>query len=523
MLDLTITRWNDAEFAQVSVGQPDCRMNLGATDSIAFSQLYTEKNRKDSYCAMVSTQSIGVESGLQYLPEYRAPMENCSPNQALLPLTAKVNSLGRLEIGGCEVTALVEQFGSPLYILDEETLRTACSQYRNAFKRYYRGESQVLYASKAWSCLAVCAIAAQEGLGIDVVSAGELATALQAGVSPDKIYFHGNNKSRAELQLAVETGCITVADNKWDLETLAELAASETYNKTGKPTRVMVRFTPGIECHTHDYIKTGQLDSKFGFDPGSLDEVFTFLSQQESLSCVGLHAHIGSQIFELQPHHDLADVIVKAFTKAICHKLEPTEINIGGGLGIRYTEADDPPSIEAWASTVCTAMEAACKRHNLPLPKLLCEPGRSLVGTACVTAYTVGSQKVIWGVRTYLSIDGGMSDNPRPITYQSVYRVLAAGKMCDPLTETVTIAGKHCESGDILIKDAKLPKCGTGDILAVPATGAYNYSMASNYNRVPRPAAVLVRDGEVNTIIQRETYEDLLRFDRLPERLRTQE
>jgi diaminopimelate decarboxylase len=472
---------------------------------------------------MVSTQSIEVESGLQYLPKSKAPMENRSPNQQLLPLTARVSSRDRLEIGGCEVTALVEQFGSPLYILDEETLREACKQYREAFKRYYPGSSQVLYASKAWSCLAVCAIAAQEGLGIDVVSAGELTTALQAGVSPDKIYFHGNNKSLAKLQLAVGVGCITVADNWWDLETLAKLAASETTNKTGKPARVMVRFTPGIECHTHDYIKTGQLDSKFGFDPNSLDEVFTFLSQQQSLSCVGLHAHIGSQIFALQPHQDLADVIVGAFKKAISCGLEPTEINIGGGLGIRYTEADDPPTIEDWAEKVCTAMVAACKKHKLPLPKLLCEPGRSLVGTACVTAYTVGSQKIIPEVRTYLSVDGGMSDNPRPITYQSVYRVLAVGKMSAPLTETVTIAGKHCESGDVLIKDAKLPKCETGDILAVPATGAYNYSMASNYNRVPKPAAVLVRNGEANIIIQRETDEDLLRYDRLPERLRTQE
>ncbi|MEG4805994.1 diaminopimelate decarboxylase [Microcoleus sp. F8-D3] len=472
---------------------------------------------------MVSTQSFGVESGLKYLSESKPTLQNRSPNQELLPLTASVNSSDRLEIGGCEVTALVEQFGSPLYILDEETLRAACTQYRDAFRRYYPGESQVLYASKAWSCLAVCAIAASEGLGIDVVSAGEIHTALQeAGADSDKIYFHGNNKSREELQLAVETGCTIVADNWQDLETLAELGQLGVSSLTGGPTRVMVRFTPGIECHTHEYIQTGQIDSKFGFDPNSLDRVFTFISQQPSLFCVGVHAHIGSQIFELQPHDDLADVIIQALTKALSYGLPATEINIGGGLGIRYTEADDPPSIEDWARTICSAVVAACERHQLPLPKLLCEPGRSLVGTACVTAYTVGSQKVIPGMRTYLAVDGGMSDNPRPITYQSVYRVLAAGKMSAPLTETVTIAGKHCESGDVLIKDAKLPECQTGDVLAVTATGAYNYSMASNYNRVPRPAAVLVRNGEVNTIVQRETYQDLLRLDRLPERLRTQ-
>ena len=469
---------------------------------------------------MVSTQSVGVESGLQNLSESQEALQSRSPNQELLPLTASVNSRDRLEIGGCEVTALVEQFGSPLYILDEETLRATSSQYRDAFKRYYPGESQVLYASKAWSCLAVCAIAASEGLGIDVVSAGEIHTALQAGVNPDKIYFHGNNKSREEIKLAVESGCTIVADNWWDLEILSELGKSGVSHKAGEPTRVMVRFTPGIECHTHDYIKTGQIDSKFGFDPNSLEQVFIYLSKQPYLSCVGLHAHIGSQIFELQPHHDLADVIVKAFKAAIGHGLKPTEINIGGGLGIRYTESDDPPSIDDWAKTVCGAMVAACKNHDLTtLPKLLCEPGRSLVGTACVTAYTVGAKKVIPGIRTYLSVDGGMSDNPRPITYQSVYRILAANKMSEPLTETVTVAGKHCESGDILIKDAKLPECQAGDILVVTATGAYNYSMSSNYNRVPRPAAVLVNNKEAHTILERETDEDLLRFDRLPERL----
>jgi diaminopimelate decarboxylase len=467
---------------------------------------------------MVLTQSIDeVGSGLQYLSESKEAPQSRSPNQELLPLTASVNKENRLEIGSCDVTALVEQFGSPLYILDEETLRATSRQYRKAFAKHYPGESQVLYASKAWSCLAVCAIVASERLGIDVVSAGELKTALQAGVSPDKIYLHGNNKSRDEIKLAVESGCTIVADNWWDLENLADLA------KSGKPTRVMVRFTPGIECHTHDYIKTGQIDSKFGFDPNSLKDVFIYLSENPSLFCVGLHAHIGSQIFELQPHHDLADVIVEAFTAAIRHGLKPTEINIGGGLGIRYTEADDPPSIDDWAKTVCGAMVAACNNQKLPLPKLLCEPGRSLVGTACVTAYTVGSKKVIPGIRTYLSVDGGMSDNPRPITYQSVYRVLAANKMRDPLTETVTVAGKHCESGDILIKDAKLPKCQAGDVLVVTATGAYNYSMASNYNRVPRPAAVLVRDGKVDMILERETDEDLLRFDRLPEKLKVQQ
>ncbi|MBD2741984.1 diaminopimelate decarboxylase [Coleofasciculus sp. FACHB-1120] len=487
---------------------------------------------------MLSTQPVGVQnSGRQYLPLPLTPTTRTdanhhvsvdrSPNQELLPLTSGVNSRDCLEIGGCDVTKLVQQFGSPLYILDEETLRTTCRQYRDGLSCYYGGESQVLYASKAWSCLAVCAIAASEGLGIDVVSGGELYTALQAGVSPDKIYFHGNNKSREELTLAVSTGCTIVVDNWLELRTLAALESGQApqeseVNPSNHPKskiRIMLRFTPGIECHTHEYIRTGHLDSKFGFDPNQLEEVFVFISQQSTLDCIGLHAHIGSQIFERQPHHDLAGVLVEWFKKATTHGLPVKELNVGGGLGIRYTESDDPPSIDEWVKTVSDAITAACQSQQIPLPKLLCEPGRSLIGTACVTAYTVGSSKVVPDIRTYLSVDGGMSDNPRPITYQSLYRAVVANRMSAPLTETVTLAGKHCESGDILIKEASLPKTEPGDILVVMGTGAYNYSMASNYNRLPRPAAVLVGRGEANLILQRETYQDLIRQDRLPERL----
>ncbi|BAZ51889.1 diaminopimelate decarboxylase [Nostoc sp. NIES-4103] len=464
---------------------------------------------------MVSTHPTGVKhAGSQYLPQ-RSSTNAISPNQELLPLTAKVNSSDSLEIGGCDVTTLVQQFGSPLYILDEETLRTACQQYRDTFKQYYQGESQVLYASKAWNCLAVCAIANSEGLGIDVASGGELYTALTAGVSPDKIYYHGNNKSRAELLYAIETGVNIVADNWYELQTLVELAQQQ------QPVRILLRLTPGIDCHTHDYIRTGHLDSKFGFDPGDLDEVFTYVSQQVALNCVGVHAHIGSQIFERQPHRDLAALMVQWLTKAASYGLTLTELDVGGGLGITYTESDDPPSIEEWVKPICEVIQEACAAENLPLPKLLCEPGRSLIATACVTAYTIGSSKTIPDIRTYVAIDGGMSDNPRPITYQSVYRAVVANKMSAPLTEKVTIAGKHCESGDVLIKDALLPKTQPGDILVVMGTGAYNYSMASNYNRLPRPAAVLVANGEANLILQRETYQDLIRQDRLPERLKS--
>ncbi|MEH2405456.1 diaminopimelate decarboxylase [Nostoc sp.] len=467
---------------------------------------------------MVSTHPTGVQhSGSQYLPQKYDTNANPSPNQELLPLTARVHNHDLLEIGGCDVTTLVEQFGSPLYILDEETLRSACQQYRDAFKQYYKGESQVLYASKAWNCLAVCAIAASVGLGIDVVSGGELYTALQAGVSPNKIYLHGNNKSREELILAIESGVTIVADNWHELRTLVEIA------QPAQPIRIMLRLTPGIECHTHEYIRTGHLDSKFGFDPNDLDEVFTFVSQQPALDCVGVHAHIGSQIFERQPHQDLAAVMVQWLRDATKYGLNITELNVGGGLGIKYTESDDPPSIEEWVKAICEVIQEACAAENLPLPKLLSEPGRSLIATACVTAYTIGSSKVIPEIRTYVAIDGGMSDNPRPITYQSVYRAVVANKMSSPLTQTVTIAGKHCESGDILIKNALLPKTEPGDILVVMGTGAYNYSMASNYNRLPRPAAVVVTNGEANLILQRETYQDLIRQDRLPERLKSQE
>lgn len=452
-----------------------------------------------------------VQAGHHYLPQPNA--DKPSPNQHLLPQTARVNDRDHLEIGGCDVVALVQRYGSPLYIVDEATLRLACTQYRDSFKQYYPGESLVLFASKAWSCLATCAIAASEGLGVDVVSGGELYTALQAGVRPEMLYFHGNNKSGEELHLALESKCTVVVDNWLELNTLAAMATPE------QPARIMLRLTPGIECHTHEYIRTGHLDSKFGFDPEQLEDVFRAIAQHPSLHCVGLHAHIGSQIFELNPHQDLTGVMVQWLKKAAQLGLPIQELDVGGGLGICYTEADDPPSILDWVRTVCEGIVKACQDQAVPLPRLLAEPGRSLVGTACVTAYTVGSRKSIPGIRTYVSVDGGMSDNPRPITYQSVYRAVSANQMSAPLTEAVTIAGKHCESGDILIKEAHLPSPQPGDVLVVLATGAYNYSMASNYNRLARPAAVLVNAGEANLILQRETLTDLLRQDRLPARL----
>lgn len=462
-----------------------------------------------------------TDTGEQYLPPSTSDT-NLSPNQQIFPLTAKLNEQNNLEIGGCDVTTLVKQFGSALYILDEKTLRATCSQYRDSLQKYYPGESQAIYASKAWSCLAVVSILASEDIGFDVVSGGELYTTVTAleksGFSLEqmkgKIYLHGNNKSIEELELAIEYNSTIIVDNWLELETLAKLSAQKKQQVS-----IMLRLTPGIECHTHEYIRTGSLDSKFGFDPQQIEAVFTFVSEQKYLHCIGLHAHIGSQIFEIDPHRDLGGVLADWYKKGLDYGLPLQELNLGGGLGIRYTESDDPPSIETWVKTVALSVKNACEERQLSLPKLIIEPGRSLIGSACVTAYTVGGRKVIPEIRTYISVDGGMSDNPRPITYQSLYTAVIANKMKDSASEKVTIAGKHCESGDVLIKDVSLPKTEPGDILVVSATGAYNYSMASNYNRLGRPAAVLVNEGEANLIIRRENYDDLIRQDLLPEKL----
>lgn len=441
-------------------------------------------------------------------------LTGCSPNQQILPLSAQVDQEEQLTIGGISVPKLVAQYGSPLYIVDEQTVRVACQQYRQSFQDFYPGSSQVLYASKAWSCMALCALVASEGLGLDVVSGGELYTALQAGVDPADIYFHGNNKSIAELKMALDSGCTIIADNWLELEQLIELSASLIQQETAP--RVMLRITPGIECHTHEYIQTGHLDSKFGFDPNQIDQVLAFAQKHPQINWVGFHAHIGSQIFELQPHQDLTSVIVGWLAKARASELDMNELNVGGGLGMRYVESDDPPSIAQWSQVVCKGILQACQSAQLPLPKLLCEPGRSLIGPACITAYTVGAQKDIPNIRTYLSVDGGMSDNPRPITYQSSYSAVIANRMESAATETITVAGKHCESGDILLKDIALPPSQPQDVLAVMGTGAYNYSMASNYNRLPRPAAALVYNGNASLILKRETYQDLVRHDCLP-------
>jgi diaminopimelate decarboxylase len=437
-----------------------------------------------------------------------------SPNRNLAPVTAALDEEARLMVGGCRLSDLAERYGTPLYVLDEVSIRAACRAYRDALQRHYPGPSLAVYASKANSSLAMSALVASEGLGLDAVSAGELLTALEGGMPPERIVLHGNNKSDEELLLAYRNGVTVVADNHHDLERLAQLVPDG-----GAPARLMLRFTPGIECHTHEYIRTGHLDSKFGFDPDQLESVLRSLKGAAWAEVSGLHAHIGSQIFELDPHRDLAAVMADALrlARGLGHPVE--DLNVGGGLGIRYVESDDPPSIDTWVQVVAGAVAKACEERQLSLPRLLCEPGRSLVAAAGVTLYRLGSRKEVPGLRTYLSVDGGMSDNPRPITYQSLYTACLADRPQAAATETVTLAGKHCESGDVLLKDVALPASVSGDVLVVLATGAYNASMSSNYNRIPRPAAVLVHDGEADLIQRRERPEDLLRYDEIPSRL----
>ena len=449
------------------------------------------------------------------MPEaFETGCDPLSPNRNLAPVTAGLDDQGRMTVGGCRLSDLAERYGTPLYVLDEAGIRAACRAYRTALERHYPGPSLAVYASKANSSLALSAIAASEGLGLDAVSAGELLTALKGGMPAERIVLHGNNKSDEELLLAYRNDVMIVADNQHDLDRLSVLVPEGE-----RPARLMLRFTPGIECHTHEYIRTGHLDSKFGFDPDQLEPVLRQLATCSWARVTGLHAHIGSQIFELNPHRDLAAVMADALKLARGLGHPVSDLNVGGGLGIRYVESDDPPSIDAWVQVVAEAVVAACCERSLELPRLLCEPGRSLVASSGVTLYSLGSRKDVPGVRTYLSVDGGMSDNPRRITYQSLYTAFLADRPQAEATESITLAGKHCESGDVLLKDLALPPSVSGDVLVVLATGAYNASMSSNYNRIPRPAAVLVHDGMAEVIQRRESSEDLLRYDTLPTRL----
>lgn len=437
---------------------------------------------------------------------------NCN----IFPVSYQISKKGELVLGGCNTISLANKFNTPLYIIDEKTFNHNTSEYIRCLKKYYN-DFLVLYAAKAFACKAIFKLAGNAGLGLDVVSGGEIYLALKSGFKRENIYFHGNNKSFDEIQMAVKNNIgRIVCDNFYELE-LLQKAAQE--NK--KYVDILIRLTPGIECHTHKYIKTGHLDSKFGFDMVYLDEVLNFIKKHgKNLRLKGYHGHIGSQIFELKPFSDMVDVLLNKFlyTKKK-YNLELTELNIGGGIGISYIKSDDPITIDKWAKETTDTIKIKCKKLNLNLPRLICEPGRSIIGPCGVTLYRVGSIKQVPNGRKFISVDGGMADNPRPITYQAKYTAVVANKMNSKNLEKVTIAGRYCETGDLLIKNIMLPKVTPGDLIAVFSTGAYNYSMSSNYNFVPRPACVLVNNGKAEVIIERETYNDLMAKHKIPVRL----
>ncbi|RST73714.1 diaminopimelate decarboxylase [Siminovitchia acidinfaciens] len=425
--------------------------------------------------------------------------------------TASINDEGHLEIGGCDTVELVEKYGTPLYVYDVELIRSRARAFKKMFDKH-GVKSQVAYASKAFSSIAMLQLVHEEGLSLDVVSGGELYTAVAAKFPVEKIHFHGNNKSEEELEMALdhEIGCIVV-DNFHELHMLHHLCQERKQN-----VNILLRVTPGIEAHTHDYILTGQEDSKFGFDleNGQAETALAISLDSEYLNVLGIHCHIGSQIFET------AGFLLAA--KKVLEKLSlwnneygfvPKVLNLGGGFGIRYTEEDKPLSPEEYVEEMIHEVRKETERLSLPMPEIWIEPGRSLVGDAGTTLYSIGSRKDVPNVRKYVAIDGGMSDNIRPALYDAKYEAILANRALDKQEEVVSIAGKCCESGDMLIWDLPLPEPGTNDILAVFCTGAYGYSMANNYNRIPRPPVVFVENGKSRLVIKRETYEDLVKLD----------
>jgi diaminopimelate decarboxylase len=416
---------------------------------------------------------------------------------AVYPIGSRINELGHLEVGGCDVVELAAEFGTPAYIYAEDDIRYRARSYLDAFRSRTR-EFEVLYASKAAPVTAVLRVLAEEGLSVDVASGGELHLALRAGFEPRRIHMHGNNKTAAELRLAaeVEVGYL-ILDSFDEIRRAAALF--------DRRQDVLIRVTPGIEPATHGYVKTGGVDSKFGFGLGDglARAAIDAVRATDNLRLVGLHAHIGSQIFELEPY-------VRAI-EALAELAEPgiELLNVGGGLGIAYTDEDEPPSIDDYVDVKVRGVA----RLFDPVPRILVEPGRSLVGNAGITAYSVGTVKDIPGVRTYLAVDGGMSDNLRPMIYGSRYEALIANRAAEPADTPVTVAGMHCESGDILVQEATIAPPSVDDVLVTPATGAYGYAMANNYNAVPRPPVVFCAEGDARLVVRRETYDDLVARD----------
>ncbi len=423
-----------------------------------------------------------------------------------------VNQLGHLTIGGRDTVELARTFGTPLYVMDEQEIRRSCRSYHKSMEEFYHGHGLVAYASKAMCCKAICQIVKEEGLGLDVVSGGELYTARQVDFPMEKIFFHGNNKTPEELMMALEyeVGHIVV-DNLPELELLSQLAASQK-----KTAHILFRIKPGIDAHTHNFVRTGQIDSKFGFalETGEAMAAVKAAIAAENIQLDGLHCHIGSQIFGKEPFELAAKVMVN-FIGDIkdATGYEIKMLNLGGGYGIKYLPEHDPIEYDQYMLSVSEVVKSECQARGVQLPFIVMEPGRSIVGPAGITLYTVGAVKEIPGIRTYISIDGGMGDNPRYALYQSEYEAIVANKAGEPKSMRVTVAGKCCESGDLIGEGMMIQQVQAGDILAVLATGAYNYSMSSNYNRIPKPAVVLVNGEDARVIVKRETMEDIVRND----------
>ncbi|MBR6985373.1 MAG: diaminopimelate decarboxylase [Ruminococcus sp.] len=423
-----------------------------------------------------------------------------------------VTAEGHFTFGGADTTELAAEYGTPLYVMDENMVRKAVRRFMDSMEKYYGGRGEVHYASKAFSCMEMCRIINSEGAGLDAVSIGELYTAVKAGFDVKKIGFHGNNKTDEELRYAVEVGVgHIIVDNISELERLEKIAA-----ELGKKPSIMFRIKPGIDAHTHDFVKTGQIDSKFGF---ALETGEAFEAVKQAVACsnvelTGLHCHIGSQIFDIAPFEEAARVMI-GFISEIKNKLdyEIKGLNLGGGFGIKYLDSDDPSPFETYMERVSKVVAEECERLGVAQPFIYIEPGRSIAAPAGITLYTVGARKEIPNIRTYVSVDGGMPDNPRYILYGSEYSALVANKANEERSEKVTIAGKCCESGDLIGENMPLQHAESGDIIAVLATGAYNYSMSSNYNRLQKPAVVFVKDGASRIAVKRETLDDIIRND----------
>ena len=422
------------------------------------------------------------------------------------------NEEGHLTIGGMDAVELAREFGTPAYILDESVIRARCREYLSAARESFGKDALPLYASKALCFTGIYKLAAEEGMGIDCVSGGELYTAKKAGFPAERIYFHGNNKTDRDIRDAMDMGVGRfVVDNVEEL-----LAVSAEAKKRGITQGILLRITPGIDPHTHKAIVTGNVDSKFGsaIATGQAMEIVKKAISLEGTDLVGLHCHIGSQIFDLEPFSDAADIMVRfiADIKREC-TYEIRELNLGGGFGVRYTEDDREISYSSAIADIAKIVRAFCEESGIRMPRVILEPGRSLVAAAGATLYTVGSVKEIPGFRSYVSVDGGMPDNPRYALYQSQYTAVVANKATEPRDYRATLAGRCCESGDLLGENMAIQRAERGDILAVLVTGAYNYSMASNYNRIPRPPVIMVKDGEARVAVKRETYEDIVRND----------